>query len=358
MDIKSFTPQTQSFLARMDYNRDEKLSARELGLLAKVPSVPGIEPQDLAVIQAELKKAKGPSTIIVSLVDEAHLPPGYKSPEPLFSEGSPAQASGTKIRTKAVKSDTTGDSAGAKKKGGLKADASPFSLKATPKAGKKDGEPGTEVQATAQLGDLKIQGTPSFDSDGLFTGAKLKAGVQIAPSLGLSVGVGTVDSKKASSTGKPGQAPAPEPAPVPNQYKLDGQADLGLIKVNASGRVNTESALIDKVSTGVEVELLKGHSISAETVPVSGSQGAGINWSSVELGSSHTIAEGLSLTTKYKPADAKNPNGYGAGFRYKLGSNFSLDGSASTRKETLFTTPLDTARTLDYKAGFRYKVSF
>jgi hypothetical protein len=35
-----------------------------------------------------------------------------------------------------------------------------------------------------------------------------------------------------------------------------------------------------------------------------------------------------------------------------------LDGEAATRKDTSFAGPLDTARSLDYKMGFRYKMSF
>jgi hypothetical protein len=148
MEIKSFTPQTQRFLARMDYNQDDKLSARELGILAKIPSAPGIDPKDLLTIQAELKKAKGPETIIVSLVDEASLPPGYKPPAPIFSE-TPALRQGSGTARKAP-SASAADSAPApsgakeaeKKKGKPgPAETSPLASKPPPKSRPKMRQP-------------------------------------------------------------------------------------------------------------------------------------------------------------------------------------------------------------------------
>lgn len=399
MEIKSFTPQTQRFLARMDYNQDDKLSARELGILAKIPSAPGIDPKDLLTIQAELKKAKGPETIIVSLVDEASLPPGYKPPAPIFSEA-PALRQGSGTARKAP-SASAADSAPApsgakeaeKKKGKPgPAETQPFSLKATPKTQTKDpaatpgvpsqllpGAPreeqevtGMDVQSTAQLGDLKLQGTNSFNAQGQHSTSKIRASYQMAPSLGLTVGVDTVEAKAADpkkATPKPVSGKTKTPtAPttpasssssaLPAQLNLNGQVDLGKVKVNAKGRLNTESSLVDNLSTGVEMELLPGHSLKADTRPVAGPKGQGVNWSSVEVGTQHTVYEGLSLTTKFKPGETQKPNQYGAGFRYNVTQGLSLDGEASTRKDTSFAGPLDTARSLDYKMGFRYKMSF
>src|SRR3990167_4341766 len=220
MEIKSFTPQTQRFLARMDYNQDDQLSARELGILAKIPSAPGIDPKDLLTIQAELKKAKGPETLIVSLVDEASLPPGYKPPAPIFSEAPLRQ--GSSAARKAPSASAAADSAPSgskeadKKKGKPgPAETQPFSLKATPKIQTKEaaatpgvptqllpGAPreeqevtGMDVQSTAQLGDLKLQGTNSFNAQGQHSTSKIRASYQMAPSLGLTVGVDTVEAK-------------------------------------------------------------------------------------------------------------------------------------------------------------------
>ncbi len=398
MDIKSFTPQTQRFLARMDYNQDDKLSARELGILAKIPSAPGIDPKDLLTIQAELKKAKGPETLIVSLVDETTLPPGYKSPAPIFSEATaPRQGSGTARKApSASAADSAPAPSGAKeteKKKGKPGppETQPFSLKATPKTQPKEaaatpgvptqllpGAPGEEqevigmdVQSTAQLGDLKLQGTNSFNAQGQHSTSKIRASYQMAPSLGLTVGVDTVEAKAADpkkATPKPGSgktktptvptSPASSSSALPAQLNLNGQVDLGKVKVNAKGRVNTETSLVDNLSTGVEVALIPGHSLKADTRPVAGPKGQGVNWSSVEVGTQHTVYEGLSLTTKFKPGETQKPNQYGAGFRYNVTQGLSLDGEASTRKDTSFAGPLDTARSLDYKMGFRYKMSF
>ena len=397
MEIKSFTPQTQRFLARMDYNQDDQLSARELGILAKIPSAPGIDPKDLLTIQAELKKAKGPETLIVSLVDEASLPPGYKPPTPIFSEA-PAlrQSSGTARKAPSVSAEADSAPSGSKeadKKKGKPgpAETQPFSLKATPKIQTKEaaatpgvptqllpGAPreeqevtGMDVQSTAQLGDLKLQGTNSFNAQGQHSTSKIRASYQMAPSLGLSVGVDTVEAKAADpkkATPKPGSGktktptvpttPASSTSALPAQLNLNGQVDLGKVKVNAKGRLNTESSLVDNLSTGVEMELIPGHSLKADTRPVAGPKGQGVNWSSVEVGTQHTVYEGLSLTTKFKPGETQKPNQYGAGFRYNLTQGLSLDGEAATRKDTSFAGPLDTARSLDYKMGFRYKMSF
>jgi hypothetical protein len=387
MEIKSFTPQTQRFLARMDYNQDDKLSARELGVLAKIPSAPGIDPKDLLTIQAELKKAKGPETIIVSLVDEASLPPGYKPPAPIFSEAPTPRQSPATAR-KAPSASAAADSAPAPS--GSK-ESQPFSLKATPKTQPKEaaaapgvptqlmpGAPreeqeitGLDVQSSAQLGDLKLQGTNSFNAQGQHSTSKLRASYQMAPSLGLTVGVDTVEAKAADpkkATPKTGTGktktptvpttPASSTSALPAQLNLNGQVDLGKVKVNAKGRLNTESSLVDNLSTGVEMELIPGHSLKADTKPVAGPKGQGVNWSSVEVGTQHTVYEGLSLTTKFKPGETQKPNQYGAGFRYNLTQGLSLDGEAATRKDTSFAGPLDTARSLDYKMGFRYKMSF
>jgi len=401
MDIKSFTPQTQRFLARMDYNQDDKLSARELGILAKIPSAPGLDPKDLLTIQAELKKAKGPETIIVSLVDETSLPPGYKAPTPIFSEAPLRPGSGTGRKDAPAKpaqnqgaeptSAPTGPKEAEKKKGKPgPAETQPFSLKATPKVQSKDatatpgvpaqalpGAPpeqevtGLDVQSTAQLGALKLQGTNSFNAQGQHSTSKIRATYQVAPTVGLSVGVDTVeakaaDPKKAAPKTGPGKTktptvpttPASSTSVLPAQLNLNGQVDLGKVKVHAKGRVNTESSQVDNLSTGVEMELIPGHSLKADTKPVAGPKGQGVNWSSVEVGTQHAVYEGLSLTTKFKPGETNKPNQYGAGFRYNLTQGLSLDGEASTRKDTSFIRPLDTARSLDYKMGFRYKVSF
>lgn len=421
MDIKSFTPQTQRFLARMDYNQDEKLSARELGVLAKIPSAPGIDPKDLLTIQAELKKAKGPETIIVSLVDEATLPPGYKAPTPIFSEA-PAlrQDSGTARKAPAAPKPVQTQGAtpnaqpeakpgakpaneppgapasapeAAKKKGKPgPAEVQPFTLKATPKTQPKEatatpgvptqvlpGAPreeqevtGMDVQSTAQLGALRVQGTNSFNAQGQHSTSKVRATYQMAPSVGLSVGVDTVEAKPASAAKAPAAktgssksktptvptTPASSSSVLPAQLNLNGQVDLGKVKVNAKGRVNTESSQVDNLSTGVEMELIPGHSVKADTKPVAGPQGRGVNWGAVEVGTQHTVYEGLSLTTKFKPGETNKPNQYGAGFRYNMTQGLSLEGDASTRNDTRFTRPLDTARSMDYKMGFRYKVTF
>jgi hypothetical protein len=166
----------------------------------------------------------------------------------------------------------------------------------------------------------------------------------MAPSLGLTVGVDTVEAKAADpkkATPKPGSGKTKTPtAPttpassassssssaLPAQLNLNGQVDLGKVKVNAKGRVNTETSLVDNLSTGVEMELIPGHSLKADTRPVAGPNGQGVNWSSVEVGTQHTVYEGLSLTTKFKPGETQKPNQYGAGFRYNVTQGLSLDG--------------------------------
>lgn len=358
MDIRQFSPQTQRTLSRMDFNRDDKLSARELEWLKNIPSSPTIDQKDLALIQAELKKAKGPEQIIVSLVDDANPPLGYKKPEPLFQEAKAKPSADT--AAKPLKS------AEKPKKPVTPAAPVELNLKASPKAAKKNtpeaDAPGMDVQATSKVGPLQLQGTSGFSGEGQHTGSKLTASIDTGSNLSMRMGVATVDSTSSKTTSKPAtgkstKATTPKSPAAAQQVQLDGQVQAGALKLSGQGKLNLDSSQISDLGTTAEYQVIKGHSLKAEAKPVVDDPKK-LSWGTVKLGTSHEVVSGLSLTTSAQlDADGKATK-YGGGFKYDYGNGLSFDGEANTRSDTNFSSPALAARSMDFRAGFRFKREF
>lgn len=413
MDIRQFSPQTQRTLSKMDFNRDQQLSTRELDVLKNMPSVPGIAPKDLAQIQEALKKSKGPEQIIVKLVED-DLPPGYKNPEPVFREkaAKPATPPATPPATKQPNSQAsaqastqpnaqinarptppatpgngqTPDKPAAKKGAGKVVEQAPVTFKATakttPAKGAAHGEPdskvatGADFQTTARFGAVQLQGTTSVGDEGRTLGGKVSARYEPADSMGLEVGFegapasdtkteksdkSKTGSTKASGSAKTPKAPtAPVSAPtntqLPENLTLNGKLNAGPVKLTAKAKLNAEGSPAQNLSTGAEVKVAPGHALRAETKQVQTKNG--VSWGAVKLGSSHQVASGLSLTTSTQLGDAGKPNKYGAGFSYDHGNGLNLEAEALTRADTTYTRPVQTLQSLDLKLGFRYRREF
>lgn len=408
MDIRQFSPQTQRTLSKMDFNRDQQLSTRELDVLKNMPSVPGIAPKDLALIQEALKKSKGPEQIIVKLVED-DLPPGYKNPEPVFREkaakpdkqtgAQPSTQPSTQVNAKQTPSQSTPpatpgtpqspDKPAAKKGAGKAVEQAPVTFKATakttPAKGAAHGEPdskvatGADFQTTARFGAVQLQGTTSVGDEGRSLGGKVSARYEPADSMGLEVGfegapasdtkteksdkskTGSTKSSGSSGSAKTPKAPtAPVSAPtntqLPENLTLNGKLNAGPVKLTAKAKLNAEGSPAQNLSTGAEVKVAPGHSLRAETKQVQTKNG--VSWGAVKLGSSHQVASGLSLTTSTQLGDAGKPNKYGAGFSYDHGNGLNLEAEALTRADTTYTRPVQTLQSLDLKLGFRYRREF
>ncbi|MGV3524062.1 MAG: hypothetical protein ACO1RX_07555 [Candidatus Sericytochromatia bacterium] len=371
MDIRSFTPQTQRTLARMDTNRDNQLSVRELGSLKNVPSVPGIAPKDLAVIQASLTQTTGPSQIIVPLVDDQPLAPGVSAPAPLFRERPAARPAATSPAAQTPAAQAA-PAAADKKRPARAAEAPPLSLRATPRpstdkaAAAAGTSTGMDVQATGRVGDLQIQSSSSFGEAGEHTQSKLNATYQPVSGLSVRVGVSTPNasstaSSKGSSSGSARtsgsakKAPTSSTAPAGAPLNLDSQVQAGPLKLSAKGKLDTDSSQLRDLSTGAELQVLSGHSLRAEVKPP---LGQGMSWSAVELGSAHKLWSGLDVTTRTRLGEGTKPSTYGAGLRYDAGNGLNLEAEASTRSDTRFSAPLDTVQSMDFRVGARFKTSF
>ncbi len=404
MDIRRFTPQTQQTLSKMDFNRDQQLSTRELSLLAKMPEVKGIDPKDLALIQDALKKSKGPEQIIVKLVDDDLLP-GIKAPEPLFREkGAKPAKSEVAIKNKPLSAGSipaqtspTPATGSPSKKGSAKAlEQSPVTFKTTPKtttvSGTRPGEAdreettGADLQTTARFGALQLQGTTSVGDEGRSLGGKLSASYKPADDLGIEISVDgsprnrekSADGEKSTSKAKSGSgstgsasktsgkgtkataravplASEPTGTQLPENLTLNSKINAGPVKLGAKTKLTADGDPLKSLSTSAEVKVVQGHSLRAEAKPVGAN---GLSWNSVKLGSSHEIASGLSLTTTTQLGDAGKANQYGGGFKYDHGNGLNLEGELLTRSDTLFTRPAQTLQTMDLKFGFRYQREF
>lgn len=383
MDIRQLSPQTQRTLSKMDFNRDQQLSTRELELIKNIPSVQGIAPKDLALIQEALKKSKGPEQIIVKLVED-DLPPGYTKPEPIFREKPAKPAPPNTQANPQVRAQP--DKPAAKKGAGKAVEQPPVTFKATAKTtakpGSKPGEPNTQTptgadfQTTARFGAVQLQGTTSVSDEGRALGGRMSASYQPADNLGVEVGVEGAPgeaAEKSKTPAKTGTRPAgstktskPAPAPVssaptttqlPENLSLNGKINAGPIKLGAKAKLNPDGSPLQNLSTSAEVKVVPGHALRAEAKPVAGNNG-NVSWGSVKLGTSHQVYTGLSLTTTTQLGEAGKPNKYGGGFSYDYGNGLNLEGEALTRADTTFTRPAQTLQSLDVKFGFRYKREF
>ncbi|HEY9843537.1 MAG TPA: hypothetical protein V6D23_23910 [Candidatus Obscuribacterales bacterium] len=359
MDIRQFSPQTQRTLAKRDFNQDQKLSVRELELFKNMPEVAGIAPKDLALIQDALKKAKGPDTIIVSLVEEDSLP-GLKRPEPIYTipaEGA-RKPEGRAPGQAPPKDQTPGK---AKPKGPEPG----FKLTATQKEakpGKPDSTEQTDLQATGRLGDLQLKGNSSFN-DGQHKSSKLNASFEPAPDLGWSLGVETAASDSAGAkspakspkkdTGSKKAAPAPTASTPVQNVSLNGQINAGPLKLSAKGKLDQDSSKVKDVTGAAELKVIQGHALKTEI-----KQGDK-KLSFSKVGSSHELAQGVALTTSSQLDEAGKVKKYGGGLSYSAAKDSSLSGlsmnaEALAKNDTTYTRPLQGWEKPELKFEFRF----
>lgn len=362
MDIRQFSPQTQRTLAKRDFNQDAKLTVRELEVLAKVPQAPGIDQKDLAVIQDALKKAKGPDTIVVSLVEEA-LPPGMHAPEPLYRL--PAEKAKKPSATEAKPAKSTQ----------AKAAASPDGFKMSanqPKAANKapTGSEAYEVQTTTKAGPLQLKSTSSF-TDGQHTKSQLKASLDVASDLGLSVGVeaGEASTAKSGST-KSGSTKAtsgktttskgrstPVTSATGQTVTLSSQVKAGRVKLSAQGKLDQATSNLTDLGGSAELTVIDGHSVKASVSQTKD------KLSFSKIGTAHDLGQGLNLTTSTQLDDTGKVKKYGGGFSYSaqkdsLFEGLSLSGEALAKTDSSYTRPLQGWEKPELKFEFRFSRAF
>lgn len=367
MDIRQFSPQTQRTLAQRDFNQDHKLTVRELEVFKTVPEAKGIAPKDLAVIQDALKKAKGPDTIIVSLVED-ELPPGLKKPEPIYTIKSEAgdKAAGAHKGPKpagAAPGAKPAEKAKAKPQEGFQVTASQRDTsQAKIKLPNAQPAEDLDVQTTTQAGALKVKSSHSF-TDGQHKGSKLNASIEPGGNLGLSVGVETAEqeakTKSKTSSAKTGAKAATKPAApavnqqLPQQVTVNSQVNAGPLKLSAQGKLNQDSSRVQDLTGSAELQVIQGHKVKASVTQ--GEKRLGFS----KVGTSHDVGQGVNLTTHTQLDEAGKVKKYGAGISYSAAKDSGLEGlsfsaEALARTDSSYTRPLQGWEKPEMKFEFRF----
>lgn len=372
MDIRQFSPQTQRTLAQRDFNQDSKLTVRELEVFKTLPEAKGIAPKDLAVIQDALKKAKGPDTIIVSLVED-ELPPGMKKPEPIYTIKPDKAETGEKAAgaTKGIKPAGAPGARPAEKSTGSKG-AKPqegFQVTASQRDTSKDkvklpnAQPteALDIQTTTQAGALKVKSSHSF-TDGQHKGTKLNASIEPGSNLGLSVGVETAEQEAKAKTGssktgtKASIKPAAQPVnqQLPQQVTVNSQVNAGPLKLSAQGKLNQDSSRVQDLSGSAELQVIQGHKLKASVAQ--GDKRIGFS----KVGTSHDVGQGVNLTTHTQLDESTGKvKKYGAGISYSATKDSGLEGlsfsaEALARNDSSYTRPLQGWEKPEMKFEFRF----
>lgn len=273
MDIRKLAPQTQQTLKRLDFNRDNLISVRELSFAKdRNGQLLGVAPQDQALLKSALNKAKGQAAPIVSLIQEASLPPGVRPPAPLFQEtAKPSQAA-------AAEDDSEDES---EKNTGL-------TLAHRRTAGEGNLQTGGEFSATYALPGLSVDVTA--DTSSLFRGQ--------------DGGVGDVS--------------------------FNAESRMGALTLSASKEMGPEKGGLKGVSTAAELGLFTGFGLKAELSPAL-TENRRLGWSALALGSTHQWG-GLSLNPKLSFEDTLSKPTYGASLSYEFGSGLRLEAEADSTR--------------------------
>lgn len=301
MDLRKLSPQTQQTLRRLDFNQDQRLSARELNNLTALAKqgqpIPGIAPADQNAVQKALLETPKGAPVIVGLVDDNDLfsPPA----KPLFADSSLSAPNRTEQR----------------RPGKLVPAAADATLKVTPKMkaaqeGERGKVEGVTLQAASPWGNLKLEGK----------------GLEAAPPKGKKQPPPpSVQSLKPVIPGQPAETEA-----MPTErFDLRGEASLGNLKLKAQGQLDSQQQL-SNVSTGIEYQVLPGHGLKAQAKPPVGTN-ASLSWSAVEVGSTHKLGA-LSLNTKANLDEQGKPSRYGAGVAYEIMPGAQLEAEADSTR--------------------------
>lgn len=170
-------------------------------------------------------------------------------------------------------------------------------------------------------------------------------------SLGMKLGATGLESKQKGLTelqadiAPPGQTVPDNNGVNPERMKLNGEVQMGPMKLKSGGKF--QDSEISNVTVGGEVDVLPGQSVSvqAETLKA-GKRGKPptVGWSSVALGTRHRMGS-LSLNTKVQLDDKTGlVDKYGGGVSYELLPGFKLNAEADS--------------TANLKFGFGYKTQF
>lgn len=305
MDFNQLAPQTRRVLQRLDVNRDQRISARELKFVQdREGLLIGVAPEDQTVLREALKNAKAPEVIIVNLVDEQSLPPGYTPPAPLFQEESAQRLP---------------------RSGSVVPSQSPVQVRFKPHAKEtreSQGEQQIErldMTMTTQLGGLELNQRTTLHAESQQWTGELAARYQMG---GLSL--------RASTDMTPilqGQESRLE------SVQLTGETQLGQVRLNTTGQLGLTQGRFQTLSTTAEYQVLEGHGIRAQIQAADKSQ-RGLGWSSMELGSSHQLGSGWRLRSQVRLDESTAQPVYGAGFEYEIRPGLRLEAQADTSGST------------------------
>lgn len=283
MELKRLAPQTQQTLRRLDFNRDDAISASELGRLkGQNGQLIGVAPQDQLSLKTALKQAKSPNTLIVALVDEAELPPGLKPSAPLFGERARPDAAGAKPAGKGP---------------ATAIHAKPAPAKA---ADDEDDSADDPPETSVSGGGLSLSASTKPGEAGKGLSREVSADYQLG---GLSLNM-TADANPLAR-GEDGTL---------QDLSFSGETQLGNLKLGLahSGGNRADAG----ISASAEYGLIEGHGLRLEASPAS-SRKHPLGYSSLEVGSSHQLGN-FSVNPKLTFEEGERRPTYGGGISYEL----------------------------------------
>lgn len=294
MEIRRLSPQSQQTLKRLDFNQDQAVSASELSRLkGRDGNLMGIAPQDQMTLKTALNQAKSPHTLIVSLVDESENPPGYRPPAPLFGERArPDASAGTKSP--------------------VAAPARPVGKPAANDDEDEDDEDSPSSVAAGSPLQLKARTTIAEGENKL--GKEVSAIYQLP---GISLGVSADASPL--SRGESGDV---------SNLSFSGEAQFAGVKWGLTHEAG--KAKEGGLTASAEYKLLEGHGLRFETSPTP-SRKRPLDWSSLELGSSHQFGN-LNLNPKLIFDSGTARPAYGGSLSYELGGGLRFEAEADSRR--------------------------